>query len=1111
MLRELCYDQDLYLLQTALVVLSPDLVIVSILDRFGLLPYFSGDLLGTSYEGAQLGSMVEEVFYVLITILSENGNARGMSVPKAIRREIVHALAMGPCSFSDLVKRVAERLVDDVAFEGCLKEVATFRPPEGPTETGLYELREDAYEEVNPFFYHYTRNRREEVDTVLRNRIKKKTGKKEWEIVLEPKGFGVKDGPFKDLSNIWEQEVMIQVVFFAIWNVLVITDDTSSLSSDIVTGAGAGAAPPSAEAILDQALHLVMLGIIERPAGFSSLVARKRWASNGKNKTLLEVLWMLGEHEKYMKLCKARVDWIFERIVRGGDGGVREEVKRIRGWLDRSDLGSGGHMGSSGMTRQLGLDKDEARKKAAKKRQEAIMQQMKAQQASFASMFADGIEDDSDDETAGDGDESMSDTSGDKEEEEVSFGTCIVCQEDLNGADGKIFGALGLIQPSRLVRRHPDGQNGQLNEVLGSPSSMDRAGVNVGGGNLGSTSGIGTSTTFPPSQADLLDSKAVSPNFEGFPSNYTRFGLHSSVCSHMMHLDCFQVYSVSIRQRHRAQATRNHPECIPRKEYICPLCKSLGNVILPVTHPDWRTQLNPIPFSDWIRAAGIHILKSKPDPLLESLQFRNGTGEFVFWSAQDPGYASVVRKNGDKERVDALDGAKMLDTVMVISKSISQQTRHLRDRLEPETTERGAGIYLPEELVGYTISAMEVAQRGVGADPSSSSTSSLTGSAMMVDALSESQTRMIRGLLACLTRLVALQFKNRPDEGRDAVRQAIIKRLLPEWSRTSLTSFSYPLLLRDPFTILVETAAVTPEMLRHVLVLTYYACLARTVIGLVYILNKARSYNTTQVPQRVHQDIFGDVRMFFMSVVRHSPVFEHTATIAFEIFGEARIEKLLYAFTLPFLRRAAILCRSVLPSSFPTPIFDSDVCEYTRLLAMLDIPPLSDLPRQDTLQNALSGWCAHYGHSHASAQLNCGVLLDYPAIYRLARLPLILDSLFNRQDKALMCTNCNTFAVDAAICLICGTTVCLQSNCCIDEDYNNRGECNMHTREYVVLFPPLLCFLSQHIFLAGRCGGTIGIYYCVKRCSVLYLSSGIGTFTPSPYLDAHGEVDLSMR
>ena len=140
----------------------------------------------------------------------------------------------------------------------------------------------------------------------------------------------------------------------------------------------------------------------------------------------------------------------------------------------------------------------------------------------------------------------------------------------------------------------------------------------------------------------------------------------------MMHLDCFQVYSVSIRQRHRAQATRDHPKGIPRKEYICPLCKSLGNVILPVTHPDGRTQLNLMRFPDWIRAAGIHILKSKLDPLLESLQFRNGSGEFVFWAAQDPGH-------GEKEKVDALDGAKMLDTV--ISKSISQQARHLRDRL----------------------------------------------------------------------------------------------------------------------------------------------------------------------------------------------------------------------------------------------------------------------------------------------------------------------------------------------------------------------------------------------------------------------------------------------
>jgi E3 ubiquitin-protein ligase UBR1 len=209
----------------------------------------------------------------------------------------------------------------------------------------------------------------------------------------------------------------------------------------------------------------------------------------------------------------------------------------------------------------------------------------------------------------------------------------------------------------------------------------------------------------------------------------------------------------------------------------------------------------------------------------------------------------------------------MIDTIMVIAKNLSQQTRHLRDRPEPEPGERGAGLYLPEELVGYTIAVLEIAQRGMESP-----------SGMMVDNLPEQQLRMIRGLLACLTKMAAMQLKGRSDGGCDAIRRAIITRLLPEWSRTSLTSFSYSLLLHDPFTVLVETAAVAPDMIRHVLILTYYVCLARTVIGLVHILNKTRSYRTVQIGRRNHEDIFGDVRMFFMSVVRHSPVFEHTAT-----------------------------------------------------------------------------------------------------------------------------------------------------------------------------------------------------------------------------------------
>lgn len=187
-----------------------------------------------------------------------------------------------------------------------------------------------------------------------------------------------------------------------------------------------------------------------------------------------------------------------------------------------------------------------------------------------------------------------------------------------------------------------------------------------------------------------------------------------------------------------------------------------------------------------------------------------------------------------------------------------------------------------------------------------------------------------------------------------------------------------------------------------------------------------------------------------MSVVRHSPVFEHAAELAFQAFGEARIERLLYSFTLPFLRRASILCRAMLPSAFPTIPLSEDICEYRRLLQTLDVPALSDLPNQDTLQNALSGWCAHYGQSRATSQMNCGVTLDYPAIYRTARLPIILDNLFVEQERALICPRCNTAPLDAAICMACGTICCMQSHCCVDKENGDRGECNMHTRECVL-------------------------------------------------------------
>jgi E3 ubiquitin-protein ligase UBR1 len=964
MLRELCYDQDLYILQTALIILDPDLIFVSTMDRFQLLHFFEGGVAHPSYDSQQLLSMVEEFLYVLITILSEGANASKMPIKDAVRREIVHALAVGPCTFTDLVKRVAERLVEDPCFERVLREVANFRAPEATTDSGMYELKPDAYDEINPFFYHYTRNKREEVETVLHNHWKKRGVQ---DPVIVPRPLGITSGPFATLAVAFDSEVLLQILFYATLNILVLTEVS-------------GVTPSSGEAILDQTLHLAMLALVERPGTFSHLAATKQF-EDGKN--FIDMLCVLEHHEQY-RAYKARCDWILRAMAQH----VPEAV----------------HVRRRVVLPEAGEGPEDAKKRAARARQEAIMRQMREQQASFVSNIED---DDYEDEDIADADEP------------ASLGTCIVCQEELNTS--KPFGALGLIQPSKLVRKQPDGNGGLMNDVMTSPYSLDRSPP------------ASENPTFPPRGDALHDPKITT--FEVFPSQNIRFGLHSSICSHLMHLDCFNAYTLSIRQRHRTQAARNHPESIPRKEYICPLCKSLGNVILPVLHPA-PIQLNTLPFADWTRAAGISILKSKSDPLLDSLLINNGTGELVFWGAQDPSYVSFFRA-GDRWPDWVMH--KMVDSVMNIARAISQQSRHLRDRPEPDAGDRGAGLYLPEDLVGYTIACLEISQRGVGSPGGTVS-----------DNVTESQARMLRGLITCLGKLAVVPFRGRQDEGREALRQAIIKRLLPEWSLSTLNPVSYPLLLRDPFTIVVETAAVAPEMLRHVLILSYYAFLARTVIGLIYVLNKTRSWPVQQPTQRTYENLFGDLRMFFTSVVRHSPVVEHASEIVFTTYGEARIEKLMYCFTLPFLRRAAILVRAVLPGAFPSPALTNagnERSEYSRLLSMLGIPPLADLPSQDTLQTSLAGWCSHYGHSHAASQLNCGIVLENPTIYRIARLPTMLDTLFGELDRALTCKRCNTLPPDAAICLICGAAVCFQSHCCTDKEQGDRGECNMHTRE----------------------------------------------------------------
>lgn len=943
MLRELCYDQDLFLMQTAMVLINPDLVLVSMLDRYQLRDWMSGDRSHPECEQTHLAGLVEEFLFTLIYCVGDPSNAMQLSLEAICRREIIHALAPGPVSFTDLCKRVPERLIEEASFEHVLQKVSVFKKAEGVSDSGSYELKEAFLSEVDPFFYHYTRARREEVENVLKAKMVKAGNK---DPVMLPKPYKIESGPFKTLQDVLKSGVLLQIVFYTI--------------SNFVDGPAMTEGAVSTDAILDQAIHLIMLAIIQVGSEFTTLARNKKFLAES---TLVELLCNMEVREAN-KAFRPRIQWCLTKMIE-----FDPSIRRLRQIPEEQQV----------------VDASaETKKRAAKARQDAIMKQF----ANAQKMFLDAYDDE---------EEEKEEHNIQSDEIEEVLEPCILCQEKMDSA--RPFGTIAGIHPSRIVRYAPSPGATAWAEVLATPVSLDRK------------------IKQPPTYIEGL--APPSPR-------HLRFGAYASTCGHMVHYHCFNDYLEAIRSRHRVQPQRQHPESLERGEFICPLCKSLGNCLLPVIPPTPRSAARPTGFAEWLRGLGIELLRSIPDRQLERHQFSSGTGEFMFWAVED--LAWPIEPNS------FVSGDEIAATVRAAASMISKQTAHLRARPEPPYGERGTGLYLPEGLGSYTLSAIEVAYRGTIGNASKS----------FLEKLPDTAGRCIRGIVGTLSRMAGVHFRPRKESAFASMRLAIAKRLLPDWTREE--QYRHPFLLRDPYAVLFETAAVAPEYIPNVTCALYYGILLRTLFALMQQLSTATTAHTTPLEPTQYEHFLGSVAVLVKSAARHSPSLDRAADRVLAVFGEGRLEQLLYAYTLPTLRALLIFMHSVCPWAI-TPINDSESTEYERILKMLSIPAPSELHSHESIQVLLAGWCTHFGQFHTISPNECFIKLEYPGVYYLSHLPPILDLMWQGNDAGLTCMRCNTIPADPAICLICGTLVCHQSYCCRGTDWSQRGECNMHTRE----------------------------------------------------------------
>ena len=581
--RELSFFRDIFLLQTAMVVLPPAQVLASMIDRFDLTDWIQGNhSLRTGQDEQQKIDIAEDFVHLLIVLLSDRIHLQPLSADPqpqltSAKRDIVHTLCFKPLSFSSLCNHIPDKFSDTDQFDQLIQEMTVFRPPEGVSDYGTFALKDQYYEDVDPYLAHFSRNQRDEAENIYKKHMAKKLGKDPADVVYEPKLRKIESGLFKDLGNFTRTPLFAQIIFYLLQYTLVADRFAPNVPSTKV------------EQFLQFILHLTLVAVVEEPSqemavgneaspmaedspltghldSFCRLALTKQAKHPiGNCDTIARLLRRIAADETF-KSCEPKVQLILRHL----------RHKRPMDWTNWMRLEGLPDERSQNASPAPDPSQDkEAKKKQAMERAAKVMAQFKEQQASFLQNqdIVWGDEDFSDLE------EEFS-TPAEEEQKIWSFpsGTCILCQEETN--EEKLYGTFALINESRILRQTNTKDADWVAEAIHTPTSLDRSAEELRPFGVAGNNKIKVTKVAANGGTTVLDRQVLA---KGFPmKDWTSPGPVASGCGHIMHYSCFEVYVQATRRRQHSAIARNHPESLEHQEFLCPLCKALGNAFLPV-------------------------------------------------------------------------------------------------------------------------------------------------------------------------------------------------------------------------------------------------------------------------------------------------------------------------------------------------------------------------------------------------------------------------------------------------------------------------------------------------------------------------------------------------
>uniref|UniRef100_A0A670HUU3 E3 ubiquitin-protein ligase n=1 Tax=Podarcis muralis TaxID=64176 RepID=A0A670HUU3_PODMU len=528
-------------------------------------------------------------------------------------------------------------------------------------------------------------------------------------------------------------------------------------------------------------------------------------------------------------------------------------------------------------------------------------------------------------------------------------------------------------------------------------------------------------------------------------------GVYVQTCGHTLHIDCHKSYMESLRNDQVLQGFS-----VDKGEFTCPLCRQFANSVLPC-YPG-----NNVERSLW----QCHSNKTMQDLIKEVEDLQEQLGTFPVSISSETNLS------------------KEMESVMKDIKSTTQKkyTDYSKSPGSPDND------FLFMYSVARTNLELELVHRGGNLCLGGASTAG-----------KRSCLHQLFHVLAMHMRLYSIDSAYNP--WKKLTQLMICSEEQPE----------VPVLYRDASSLLLIQILTMPQPLRK----EHFTCIIKVLFTLLYIQALVALSVKCSAEDRMTWMNSGALKKsmsnakkswevllsHMISELYNGKIYEQEETEDLAMDSTSAwcphsIETYVQQFCLPFLRITSLLQHHLFGAELPSCQEDEEFTVLANCLGLL--PPSfqsSEFSSASCLDwpvpafDIISQWCSELVSFAGKHPTQVKILLIQEAKWdlpRLLQLPENYNTIFQYYHRK-SCSVCSKVPKDPAVCLVCGTFVCLKGLCCKQQSY---CECVLHSQ---------------------NCGAGTGIFLLINASVIIIIRGHRFCLWGSVYLDAHGEEDRDLR